>query len=169
MYVGKKLTFVSPKQIVTVYGPVGFATWCSNESGCQLVNGGGGPITVGGNIDNFVDWVCGSTGDGFCGDNNANYFPQGYTLDHRTSCRSFTWQTVALAQDNGNSGGTISVTVTQHTLNQQVANLSAVGQVTPMTFNLDGGPVVINMTNTGPLSFYLIGATADCYTSTGTP
>ena len=62
----------------------------------------------------------------------------------------------------------ITVTVTQHTLNQQVANLSAVGVVTPMTFNLDGGPVVINLTNTGPLSFYIVSGTADCHTSTGT-
>lgn len=166
VWLSKKMPLDSRKKIVTVYGPVDFKTLCSNVSGCRLINGGGGPIQVNGNIDEYVDWLCGNNlGDGFC--SSANRTPQSYTLNANNSCRSLTFDSVLLASDNGLTGGTVSIEVVQHTLNQQFIT-PVLNAVTSSTVNLDGGPIVVNLTNTGPLSLYFLSETADCYTLTGT-
>ena len=167
VWLSKKVPLDSANSVQTVYGPVAFKTWCSAVAGCQLVNGAGGPIQVGNNIDNYVDWVCGSTGQGYCSNLGANYFTASYTLNSPNSCRSLTFDTVLLASDNGNTGGAVTIEAVQHTLNPQDVT-PVFNQVTSATVALDGGPVVFNFTNTGPLSLYILSETADCYTPTGT-
>lgn len=175
LWTGTTLRYQTPGKRLTVYGPVPFTTWCGNVTGCHLVNGGGGPVRVGGHIDNYFDWVCGTIGStttatntgNYCSSTGAEAFPQRYTLDAANSCRSLTMAIAALAKDNGASGGRITMEVLQHTLGPQTA-VPSEGQVLTSRFALDGGPVLIDLTNTGPLSLYLLNASADCYTSSGT-
>lgn len=167
VWLSKKVPLDSSKAVLTVYGPVAFSTWCGNVSGCKLINGAGKPVQVGSNIDDYVDWVCGTSGDGYCSNIGGNYFPQSYTINAPTSCRSLTLDSVLLASDNGETGGVVTVEVVQHTLNPQYVTPS-LNEVRTAAVKLDGGPVVINFTNTGPLSLYFISETANCYTSTGT-
>jgi hypothetical protein len=181
LWAGTALRYQTPGQVLTVYGPVGFTTWCRNVTGCHLVNGGGGLVQVEGHIDDYFDWVCGSTGapntgaattptaatGNYCSSTGFSGFPQSYTLGAGNSCRSLTMATAAVAKDNGASGGRITIEVLQHTLGPQIA-VPREGRVLTSRFALDGGPVLIDLTNTGPLSLYLLKGSADCYTSSGT-
>jgi len=169
LLLGGRLIAGSPQERLFVYGHVQFTAFCSQIQGCQLVNRSGGPIQVNGHLDEYVDWVCGSTGQGYCGDLGANYFPETQTLNQDSSCRALTMQTVAIAGDNGAMGGQISILVTQHTLNQQMVTIDTPGVVTLRNFQLDGGPVQIQFGNTGPLSLYILSEWVDCYTVSGTP
>jgi hypothetical protein len=165
---GGRLIAGSPQERLFVYGHVQFTAFCSQMQGCHLVNGSGGPIQVNGHLDEYVDWVCSSTGHGYCSGLNANWFPATQTLNHDSSCRTLTMQVVAIAGDNGATGGQISVLVTQHTLNQQMVTIDTPEVVTLRNFQLDGGPIQIQFGDTGPLSLYILKEWADCYTVSGT-
>jgi hypothetical protein len=188
LWVGKTLRFQTPAQGLTVYGPVDFATFCSSISSCALVNGtnSGALVQVGGHIDNYIDWICGSAapsttttattapgvtvttvGD-YCATVGANEFPQNYTLNADNTCRSLTMSTAEVAQDNGATGGHITIAVLQHTYAEQTAS-PILSQSLTSKFKLDGGPIVVQFTNTGPTSLYVLSGSADCYTSSGTP
>ncbi|HET9059620.1 MAG TPA: hypothetical protein VFN61_06840 [Acidimicrobiales bacterium] len=174
-----QLRFITPPEGITVYGAVPFMTWCQYINGCQSINGRSGLVEVNGHIDNYIDWICGSTprstspnGKGTlpdrCQNVGAYEFPQSYTLGSPNSCRSLTMTMAAVAQDNGATGGMVTVQVLQHTDDLQTAQ-PKYNQISTYTFQLDGGPVAIDFSNTGPLSLYILSASADCSTSSGAP
>jgi len=140
LWVGKTLRFQTPAQGLTVYGPVDFATFCSSVT---------------------------TVGD-YCATVGANEFPQNYTLNADNTCRSLTMSTAEVAQDNGATGGHITIAVLQHTYAEQTAS-PILSQSLTSKFKLDGGPIVVQFTNTGPTSLYVLSGSADCYTSSGTP
>ena len=192
LWVGKTLRFETPIQVLTVYGPVEFATFCSNISICALINGtsSGALVQIGGHISNYIDWICGSaaqntttttsptsttapgvtvtTTGNYCSTVGANEFPQNYTLNANNTCRSLTMITAAVALDNGATGGQITIALLQHAYAEQTAS-PKVNQSLTSKFKLDGGPIVFQFTNTGPMSLYVLSASADCYTGSGTP
>jgi hypothetical protein len=75
-----------------------------------------------------------------------------------------------IMQDGSGSetpGDQITITVVQHTLNQQTASVDY-DQVSTATFELDGGPLQVQATDsTQNEFFYLLSAVLDCYTPTG--
>jgi hypothetical protein len=73
----------------------------------------------------------------------------------------------AIARGPEAVGGQITVEAIQHTLNPETDTI-VYNQITTSKFALDGGPVEINVTETGNESFVLFSGSVDCYTSTGT-
>ncbi len=164
-----KLIYISHEQGVTVYGPVGLVTFCNAAGGCNLA---GGTTEILGHLDTYIDFACngqpGAVGCGGFVTNDGSGLPGSFVFTSRNSCRSL--QMTAFMTDVTGSetpGDQITIAVIQHTLNEQTANL-AYNQISNETFELDGGPVQIQLTaSTQFEAFYLLSSTLDCSTPTG--
>jgi hypothetical protein len=162
--------FTSPTESEVVYGPVGFLTLCKGQSACSLMNGGG-TQEIGGHLDSYIDMGCdsdGPIGGGECDDYGPAELPWTYELHSNNSCRSLSMST-AMLDGNGSKapGDQITIQFIQHTLNAETA-YPEYNNVSTSTFALDGGPIDINLTEaTGNEIFFLISASADCYTTSG--
>jgi hypothetical protein len=166
-------TYVSADQRLTAYGPVNFLSLCSSVRGCQLINGGGSSYTtqIGGHVVSFVDEGCPQNYQTFspngCGALDAG-LPTGYSFTAKNSCRSITLSTAFEDQQSTvTPGDGVTIQVLQGTLNAQSYQVPY-DQVGTTTFALDGSPANINFTeSTGNEKLYVIGGTADCWTTTG--
>jgi hypothetical protein len=156
-WVSGKLIYISPEQVVMVYGPVSFATLCGaiSESVCNLI---GGSIQIGGHLETYVA----AGGSGLGGGNIS--FPEGNT------CRTLKLTTAYNTENGGEPetpGDQVTITLIQHRLNEQSVNLPY-EQVTSSILRLDGGPLEIQFTRAvGDETWYILSGIADCFTATG--
>jgi hypothetical protein len=161
-WVNGRLIYTSPMQGATVYGPVSFVAFCNAVGGCNL---SGGTTEIQGHLDSYIYFGC-QNGVGACGGQSG--LPVTFAFASGNSCRSLSMTDIM--QDGSGSetpGDQITITVVQHTLNQQTASVDY-DQVSTATFELDGGPLQVQATDsTQNEFFYLLSAVLDCYTPTG--
>ena len=160
-WAGGQLRYVSPEQHVTVYGPVNFSALCNdNGASCSL---NPGTAEIAGHLENYLtEKHCYLGYVANCLQPFASY------TFSSNSCRSLSMtSTMSDINSSETPGDTITIAVVQHTLNEQSTTVPY-GAVSTARFALDGGPLQIAVTYaTGQEDFYLISATADCYTPTG--
>jgi hypothetical protein len=158
---GKAITYQSATAAITVYTDVAYQVVCSAQTDCHFANGSGSE-EINTHITGYLDQV---TAVGLA---NGQY---SYSLKSN-SCRTMLLYTVFLHDSHNGSGApgdSIAIQVVQRTLNAQSATVS-LGVPMFTSFNLDGGPVDINVIGiTSGEQFVLISGTLSCYTLNGVP